>query len=189
MPNTKNIFKIAITTVLLGSSCYLSAYLQFNRKLEKILECKQTTDIYHDFYSNFDELLKQNGWKDQGFKNLTSKSFTSKKPIIVFGMQTKEIGITINGIFAVYQNREIEPLAQRFQISQHPFFKDKDFFSGEKVVHTDPATDKREKTYRKLTLMEILSDQDHPQEVYLGCQYMTDTEQKQLDERIKAWGE
>lgn len=184
------LLKICVSTLLIAINSIVFADNKFNYNLIQLLECKKDNNTYNDFLLNSQELLEKNDWENKGFKNLTSRSYISKKkPIIVFGMQTKEIAFTNTGVFAVFQNKNTEALAQKYQIDQHPFFKNKPYFSGEKIVKTDIAKDRHEKSFRKLSLMEILEDSDHPQEVYLGCQYMTESEHHRLEEAAKAWGQ
>ena len=180
-------FKICASAGLIGISSNTFADNKFNNDLVQMIECKKSNQTYHDFLLRSEELLKKNDWKKKGFKNLMTLSYIhKKKSIIVFGMETKEIAFTNTGIFAVFQNKDVQALANKYQISQHPFFKNKPFFSGEKIVKTDITY---EKSFRKLSLMEILEDADHPQEVYLGCQYISEFEHNRLEKEAKAWNE
>ncbi len=92
-------------------------------------------------FSNFLKLsndinkkLNNQHWKTKKGVNLFKYNFISKKPIIVFGMETNEISVAGSGIYAVYKTQDVLALANKFQISQSPYFKDKPYFSGEKVV-------------------------------------------------------
>ncbi|MCX4168009.1 hypothetical protein ORY94_08740, partial [Enterococcus casseliflavus] len=61
------------------------------------------------------------------------------------------------------------------------------YFSGEKIVKTDPATKDAEKSVRKLTLAEsnpVINEGEN--KTYLGCVYISEFEQQQQEAVLEA---
>lgn len=91
------------------------------------------------------------------------------------------------GMLAVFKNANTKELAEKFKISQNRFFKDMPYFSGEKIVKTDPATKDAEKSVRKLTLAEsnpVINEGEN--KTYLGFVYISEFEQQQQEAALGA---
>lgn len=169
---------VSLTTM---TSSYADA--QFNQNLEQFLECKKTLSDYYGLGFEFEDNLKKNGWIKQG----EDYSYVSKEPIKVFGQTSHEISLVAGGMLAVFKNANTKELAEKFKISQNRFFKDMPFFSGEKIVKTDPASKDSEKSVRKLTLAEsnpVINEGEN--KTYLGCVYISEFEQQQQEAALEA---
>ncbi|MDR0236944.1 hypothetical protein [Acinetobacter sp.] len=169
---------VSLTTM---TSSYADA--QFNQNLEQFLECKKTLSDYYGLGFEFEDNLKKNGWIKQG----EDYSYVSKEPIKVFGQTSHEISLVAGGMLAVFKNANTKELAEKLKISQNRFFKDMPFFSGEKIVKTDPASKDSEKSVRKLTLAEsnpVINEGEN--KTYLGCVYISELEQQQQEAALEA---
>lgn len=179
-----NFFKLCITMLCMGITSTTFADHKFNQNLEKFIECKSTFSNFLDLSDNINKKLNDQHWQTKKGVNLFKYNFISKKPIIVFGMKTNEISVAGSGIYAVYQTQDILALANKFQISQSPYFKDKPYFSGEKVIHIENKKDPLNRSYLKLTLFEMLSEDQQRYETYFGCQYISELEKIQIDHQM-----
>ena len=180
-----NIFtKILPFAVLSCFSSMSFADAAFNQNLEKIIECKSTLSGYNDLGWEFEADLKKNGWKKIGKE--TDYTYQSAQPIQVYGMQANQINLVVGGILAVVNNQDTAKLAQQYQIKQHPLFEGMPYFSGEKIVKTDPETDTAEKSFRKMTLAEPSPElQTGAKKTFIGCVYISEDEHNQQEEAIK----
>lgn len=109
-------------------------------------------------------------------------------PIEVYGMKTNEMVLTLGGMLATVKNQDTKTLAKKYGIQQSPMFQNAPYFSGEKIVKTDQANAKAEKSFRKMTLVELnplAEDGDH--KTYIGCVYISEFEQKEQEAKMKAW--
>jgi hypothetical protein len=171
----------ALITLSAMTSSYADA--KFNQNLEQFLECKKTLSDYYALGFEFEDNLKKNGWVKQG----EDYSYVSQTPIKVFGQSSHEISLVAGGMLAVFKNANTKELAEKFKISQNPFFKNMPYFSGEKIVKTDSATKDSEKSVRKLTLAEsnpVINEGEN--KTYLGCVYLSEFEQQQQEAALEA---
>ena len=182
-------FKICASAGLIGISSSTFADNKFNNDLIQMIECKSNLSQFYKFSENYDKKLNHNKWKTKKGTNLFKYNFISQKPLIVHGMETNEISVAGSGIYAVYKNQDTLTLARKFQITQSPFFKDKPYFSGEKVVSIEHKNAPLNRAYLKLTLFEMLSENQESYETYLGCQYISELEKIQSDQGQESWGE
>ena len=181
------IHKIFITSILILATNSTFADAQFNTNIQQFLECKKTLKDYYDLGFEFEDDLKKNGWIKSD-SNLLSYTFKSKVPIEVYGMKTNEMVLTLGGMLATVKNQDTKTLAKKYGIQQSPMFQNAPYFSGEKIVKTDQANAKAEKSFRKMTLAEsnpLAEDGDH--KTYIGCVYISEFEQKEQEAKMKAW--
>jgi hypothetical protein len=141
-------------------------------ELKAIIECRTNSDGYQAFADDYENELKNLGWKRQDDPNQPFiYIYKNSTPIKVFDKSTTEIGLTGQAVVAIYRYREVEPLAKKYGFTQHPALVDFNYFRGEKLIETEPATEDSFTIHKKLMLSELPGKS--PMSI-LGCNYEPD---------------